>query len=561
MSYTSADYLTILDLPLSATQDDIKSQYKQLVRTHHPDRFLDPEEKTAAEERLKEINEAYRVLSSHAVEGQMVRYMQREIGLEVIPEFIDFGELARRERRQALFHVHFEKEVEAVDFVPSDEDGWFRVSKVSHLYGTDAASLEFEVEVDTTGLATKTHQGWIDIYLDTTMVRVPISLQVAQQDLSLRSILANRFAHYQLSRRWALITTFVMALLLFSTAFTFFSTRSFSQPQQITDGTTVRHQANQLYFSVLDQGQPSVYTLMSQDDALPLWLTEGSAAAVLAEQQLVAYMDFDTRSAQSQIYLHNQLADETKQITVDGAAKSQLAWSHDGRYLAYLVGRGQERYIGVYDSETAQEYRLPGEITTGVGHFAWSPTANTLLFDLWQYDERRIYRMDVPDGELEQLTRFDSWGGTWSPNADEIIIASPIGLYRMDASGRSPQQINNMSADFPRWSASGDWLAYTTAPLQQPGDDGAIGVATSRTLWLMQPDGSNIRQIAPNALWHAWSPDGDILAFTTGTADLANGSLTRDTESPLYYLWTVTPTGTAQLVAEVNDSFFTWSQE
>ncbi|MEZ4622656.1 MAG: J domain-containing protein [Caldilineaceae bacterium] len=28
-----------LDLPLYATQEEIKSQYKRLVRVHHPDRF------------------------------------------------------------------------------------------------------------------------------------------------------------------------------------------------------------------------------------------------------------------------------------------------------------------------------------------------------------------------------------------------------------------------------------------------------------------------------------------------------------------------------------------
>ncbi|MEZ4622654.1 MAG: hypothetical protein R2867_45140 [Caldilineaceae bacterium] len=39
------------------------------------------------------------------------------------------------------------KEVEGVDFVPSEEDSWFRVARVSHIYGADHASLEFEVEL------------------------------------------------------------------------------------------------------------------------------------------------------------------------------------------------------------------------------------------------------------------------------------------------------------------------------------------------------------------------------------------------------------------------------
>ncbi len=53
------DYYTVIGLPASATQDEIKKQYRKLASKHHPDKNQnDPK----AAERFKEISEAYQVL-------------------------------------------------------------------------------------------------------------------------------------------------------------------------------------------------------------------------------------------------------------------------------------------------------------------------------------------------------------------------------------------------------------------------------------------------------------------------------------------------------------------
>ncbi|MCX6725833.1 MAG: J domain-containing protein [Candidatus Shapirobacteria bacterium] len=57
------NYYDILGVPQDAPLSEIKKIYRKLVKVWHPDRFTDIDEKQFAEEKLKEINEVYRILS------------------------------------------------------------------------------------------------------------------------------------------------------------------------------------------------------------------------------------------------------------------------------------------------------------------------------------------------------------------------------------------------------------------------------------------------------------------------------------------------------------------
>src|SRR6185369_3666206 len=59
MAVQFRDYYETLGVPKTATEDEIRTAFRQLARKHHPDVAKD---KKAAESKFKEINEAYEVL-------------------------------------------------------------------------------------------------------------------------------------------------------------------------------------------------------------------------------------------------------------------------------------------------------------------------------------------------------------------------------------------------------------------------------------------------------------------------------------------------------------------
>jgi molecular chaperone DnaJ len=83
------DYYATLGLAKDADQKSIKQAYRRLARKHHPD--VNPGDKSA-EERFKDISEAYEVLSDPA---KRKKYDQFGSQWKHAPEGVDFSEFAQ----------------------------------------------------------------------------------------------------------------------------------------------------------------------------------------------------------------------------------------------------------------------------------------------------------------------------------------------------------------------------------------------------------------------------------------------------------------------------------
>ncbi|MFH1381467.1 MAG: DnaJ domain-containing protein [Chloroflexota bacterium] len=74
------DYYQILGLPENASQEDIKGAFRKLAFEYHPDTC--PGDKTQAEEKFKEINEAFGVLGDEA-KRQQYDFARKGLGTNI----------------------------------------------------------------------------------------------------------------------------------------------------------------------------------------------------------------------------------------------------------------------------------------------------------------------------------------------------------------------------------------------------------------------------------------------------------------------------------------------
>jgi hypothetical protein len=77
------DYYKILGVSHDTKQEQIRERYRHAVISCHPDKFTDPEQKRLAEEKIKELNEAYEVLSDPT---QRATYDRQQLRRKSPPE-------------------------------------------------------------------------------------------------------------------------------------------------------------------------------------------------------------------------------------------------------------------------------------------------------------------------------------------------------------------------------------------------------------------------------------------------------------------------------------------
>lgn len=82
----NVNYYAVLDLPADASRADIIRAYRQQMRRSHPDNFSDPDARKRAEERAKDINAAYAVLSRPEVRREYDMVHRRRVMSETVAD-------------------------------------------------------------------------------------------------------------------------------------------------------------------------------------------------------------------------------------------------------------------------------------------------------------------------------------------------------------------------------------------------------------------------------------------------------------------------------------------
>jgi len=140
------------------------------------------------------------------------------------------------------------------------------------------------------------------------------------------------------------------------------------------------------------------------------------------------------------------------------------AWSPDGRFIAYLHDAG------------------------------WSEDTT---------DVTGLYVLDLESGERRLVIAGWASSPDWHPDGEQIAFSSGD-IFTIRADGSDLQQVTSSgNSHFPSWSPDGEWLAFDTSYRDAQG---------AHVIWLVSPDGSNLRDISQHGAgeWRSpdWSPNG-----------------------------------------------------
>jgi TolB protein len=185
----------------------------------------------------------------------------------------------------------------------------------------------------------------------------------------------------------------------------------------------------------------------------------------------------------------------------------------DGKSVVYSGFNPQSKHYEIY------EYNLlNGEdnaLTYSFGDLnapEISPDGETIVFTRFfdKPDKPTSWLMDRGGSDLRQVSSVTAWDPTWSPDGKQILFASYAGdlsqLFIINADGTGLHQVSNLPDLRGRsdWSPQNLLVTYSGKPWQ-------------RELFLLNPDGSNQRQLTPsggNSQGPSFSPDGQWVAFT-----------------------------------------------
>jgi len=217
--------------------------------------------------------------------------------------------------------------------------------------------------------------------------------------------------------------------------------------------------------------------------------------------------------ASDQICIMNADGSGFRQLTSGNVRHHYPSPAPDGGSVVYSVFREQNVYeIYELNLNTGNAIRLTDRI--GVSNAPEiSPDGETITFMRANPNtkQNQIWVMDRSGDNPGNVPQALGWDPTWSPDGKQILFASDrdggVQLFTVSLTGGAIHRITNLPAIRGRsdWSSDGQFIVTYS------------GEPWNREVYIMNADGSNIRQLTPtggNSQGPSISPDGKWAVFT-----------------------------------------------